>query len=136
MLITEPPPALISSGMPKRHPRHVPYRSSLIARQNSSSGALTAVSSCAVEPPALLWSTSRRPNLSTVARIADCRLSGSVTSADRDRFVSSEMRGFLAGPGIDLSNGHFGTLAREKNRGGAADPVTGAGDEGYLPCEP
>jgi hypothetical protein len=46
------------------------------------------------------------------------------------------MRGFLAGPGIDLSNGHFGTLAREKNRGGAADPVTGAGDEGYLPCEP
>jgi hypothetical protein len=46
------------------------------------------------------------------------------------------MRGFLAGPGIDLSNGHFATLAREKNRGGAADPVTGAGDEGYLPCEP
>jgi hypothetical protein len=46
------------------------------------------------------------------------------------------MRGFLAGPGIDLSNGHFGTLAREKNRGGAADPVTGTRDEGYLACKP
>jgi len=55
---------------------------------------------------------------------------------DRDRFVSSEVSGFLAGPGVDLSNGHFRAFAGEQDCGGAADPVTGAGDEGYLACEP
>src|SRR6202047_789065 len=145
MLITEPPPALISSGMPNRHPRNVPQRSSLIPRQNSSSGALTAVSSCAVEPPALLWRTSRRPNLSTVARIAAWRVSGVGTAvgvgvgrvgADRDRFVSRKVSGFLTGLGGDLSNGDFGAFAGEQNCGGTTNPVTGAGDEGYLACEP
>src|SRR5437773_280659 len=51
-----------------------------MARQNSSSGASTAVLSAAVEPPALLCSTWSAPNLSTVARIARSRLSGSLTS--------------------------------------------------------
>ena len=56
--------------------------------------------------------------------------------ADRDRFVSSEVSGFIAGPRIDLSNGDSGTLAGEQDCGGAADPVTGAGDEGYPAREP
>jgi hypothetical protein len=50
--------------------------------------------------------------------------------ADRDRFVSSEVSGFLAGPSIDLSNGDSGALAGELDCGSATDPVTGAGDEG------
>ena len=40
---------------------------------------------------------------------------------DRDSFVSSEVSGFVAGSGVNLHNSHFGTLAREKDRGGAAD---------------
>jgi hypothetical protein len=55
---------------------------------------------------------------------------------DRDRFVSSEVGGFLAGPSIDISNGDSGALANEQDCGGAADPVTGAGDEGYPAREP
>src|SRR5580704_7736104 len=51
-----------------------------MARQNSSSGASTAVSSRAVEPPALLCRMSSRPKCPTAARIARSRLSGSVTS--------------------------------------------------------
>ena len=78
--MTEPPPALTSSGIPNRQPRKVPKRSSFIARQNSSSGASTAVLSCAVEPPALLCSTSSRPNVSIAVRIAFWMLSGSVTT--------------------------------------------------------
>ena len=39
MLITEPPPDRMIAGMPKRQPRNVPNRSSLMTRQNSSSGA-------------------------------------------------------------------------------------------------
>ena len=80
MLMTEPPPDLAIAGMPKRQPRKVPYRSSLMARQNSSSGASTAVLSAAVEPPALLCSTCSPPKWPTVRRIACSRLSGSVTS--------------------------------------------------------
>jgi hypothetical protein len=60
-------------------------------------------------------------------------------SVERDGVVINRFQRdarFPRRPGIDLSNGHFATLAREKNRGGAADPVTAAGDEGYLPCEP
>src|SRR5437016_2202326 len=51
-----------------------------MTRQNSSSGASTTVLSCGVEPPALLCSTSRRPNVSSVVRIAAWRLDSSVTS--------------------------------------------------------
>jgi hypothetical protein len=40
--------------------------------------------------------------------------------------------GFLTGSGGDLSNGDFGAFAGEQNCGGTANPVTGAGDEGYL----
>ena len=46
-----------------------------MARQNSSSGASTAVSSRAVEPPALLCRMSSRPKCPTAARIARSRLS-------------------------------------------------------------
>jgi hypothetical protein len=56
--------------------------------------------------------------------------------ADRDRLVAGEMRGFLAGRGIDLGDSHFGAFAREQDGGGAADPGAGAGDEGDLACEP
>jgi hypothetical protein len=56
--------------------------------------------------------------------------------ADRDRLVAGEMSSFLAGPGIDLGNGDFGALTGEQDSGGTADPVTGAGDEGYLACKP
>ena len=73
--------------------------------------------------------------MSTVARIADWRLSGSVTSA-RIAIVSRKVSGFLAGLDIDLSNGDFRAFAGEQNCGGSANPVTGAGDEGYLACEP
>jgi hypothetical protein len=55
---------------------------------------------------------------------------------DRNRFVSSEVSGFLAGLGIDLTNRDFRALAGEQDCGGATDPVTGACDEGYLACEP
>src|SRR5260370_29737588 len=51
-----------------------------MARQNSSSGASTAVSSRAVEPPALLCRMSSRPKCATVVWLARSRLSGSVTS--------------------------------------------------------
>src|SRR5215510_4757288 len=51
-----------------------------MTRQNSSIGASITVLSCGVEPPALLCSTSRRPNVSSVARIAAWRLASSVTS--------------------------------------------------------
>src|ERR1700730_8527497 len=51
-----------------------------MARQNSSSGASTAVASRAGEPPALLCRMSSRPKCPTAARIARSRLSGSVTS--------------------------------------------------------
>src|SRR5688572_950317 len=80
MLITAPPPERIRAGMPWRQPRKVPKRSSLMTRQNSSTGASTTVLSCGVEPPALLWSTSRRPKVSSVVRIAVWRLASSVTS--------------------------------------------------------
>src|SRR5262245_20016258 len=80
MLMTEPPPDRMSAGIPWRQPRKVPKRSSLITRQNSSIGASTTLLSCGVEPPALLCSTSSRPNLSSVARIALCTLDSSVTS--------------------------------------------------------
>jgi hypothetical protein len=43
---------------------------------------------------------------------------------DRDRFVSREVSGFLAGLSIDLSNGDSGALAGEQDCGGVADPVT------------
>src|ERR671914_998510 len=80
ILITEPPPERINAGMPWRQPRKVPKRSSLMTRQNSSTGASTTVLSCGVEPPALLCRTSRRPNWSNVARIAVRTLDSSVTS--------------------------------------------------------
>src|SRR5437764_506592 len=70
MLMTEPPPDLAIAGMPKRQPRKVPKRSSLIARQNSSSGASTAVLSAAVEPPAVLCRTCSPPNLAAAAVLA------------------------------------------------------------------
>jgi NAD(P)-dependent dehydrogenase (short-subunit alcohol dehydrogenase family) len=63
-------PDRMSAGMPWRQPRKVPNKSNLITRQNSSSGASTTVLSCGVEPPALLCSTSKRPNVSSVVRIA------------------------------------------------------------------
>jgi hypothetical protein len=44
--------------------------------------------------------------------------------------------GFLAGPSIDLGNGDAGALAGEQDCGGAADPVTRAGDEDYPVREP
>src|SRR5688572_6209894 len=81
MLITAPPPERAMAGMPWRQPRKVPKRSSLMTRQNSSSGASTTEPSCGVDPPALLCSTSSRPNRSTVARIASRTLVSSVTSA-------------------------------------------------------
>jgi hypothetical protein len=72
---------------------------------------------------------------SSTSQSTDFDARGSV-GADRDRFVSSEVSGFLAGPSIDLSNGDPGALAGEQDCGGAADPVTGAGDEGNRPREP
>jgi hypothetical protein len=70
---------------------------------------------------------------------ADRRLQGvrvGHVGADRDRFVSSELGGFLAGLSVDLSNGDSGALASEQDCAGAADPVTSAGDEGYPAREP
>jgi hypothetical protein len=75
--------------------------------------------------------------LSTAARIADLQAVGvGHVGTDRDCFVSSEVSGFLAGLIIDLSNGDSGALASEQDCGGAADPVTGARDEGYPAREP
>ncbi len=54
VLITAPPPAAISFGMPYLHTKKVPNKSRLMARQNSSSGASVTISSLGVEPPALL----------------------------------------------------------------------------------
>jgi hypothetical protein len=44
--------------------------------------------------------------------------------------------GFLAGPGVDFSNGDLRTFAGEQDCGGTANPVTGARNEGHLACEP
>ena len=55
---------------------------------------------------------------------------------DRYRLVSREVSGFLAGPGVDLSNGDLRTFAGEQDCGGTANPVTGACNEGHLACEP
>ena len=57
-------------------------------------------------------------------------------SADRDRPVAGEMRGLLARGGIDIGDRDPGAFARKQDRRGAADPGTGASDEGYLACEP
>jgi hypothetical protein len=54
---------------------------------------------------------------------------------DRDRLVSGEVSGFLAGPGVDFSNGDLRTFAGEQDRGGTANPVTGARDEGHRAGE-
>jgi len=54
MLMIEPPPDLIMAGMPILEHRNVPNKSSLMTRQNSSSGAVVTGPSCSVEPPALL----------------------------------------------------------------------------------
>src|SRR5215472_16337332 len=107
-----------------------------MARQNSSSGALTAVSSCAVEPPALLEDVEAAE---LVDGGADCRsqtLRVGHIGTDRNRLVASEMRGFLAGQSVDLGNSHYGPFACEQHGGGAADPAAGASDEGYLACQP
>lgn len=50
--------------------------------------------------------------------------------------VSRKVSGFLSGPGVDFSNGDLRTFAGEQDCGGTANPVTGAGDEGHLACEP
>jgi hypothetical protein len=106
----------------------------LIARQNSSSGASTAVLSAAVEPPALLCRTCRPPNFSTVDRPLQAVGLGYICT-NGDRAVAGQMRGFLARSGVDLGDRDLGAFAREQNRGGAADPGARAGDEGDLPVE-
>ena len=74
--------------------------------------------------------------MSTVARIAACRLSGSVTSA-RIAIVSFPARCAASSPAA-TSISAIATLApsqAKKDRGGAADPVSGAGDErGSFPA--
>src|SRR5271165_808338 len=70
MLMTDPPPALISSGMPCLHDTNGPNRSSRITRQNSSSGTSVTIPSWAEDPPATLHSTLSRPNSATARAIA------------------------------------------------------------------
>jgi hypothetical protein len=120
----------MSAGMPKRQPRKVPNRSSLMTRQNSSIGASTTVLSCGVEPPALLCSTSRRPNVSSVVRMAAWKLTLSVTSV---RMAMA--RRLLAGRGGDVRHDYPGTFAREQHCRGAADSRSRTSDEGDFACQ-
>ena len=76
----EPPPDCFISGIAARLHSHVPKRSSLMQRQNSSSGASVSGPSFAVEPPALLKSTSSLPWCAKAVSNAFDTLSGSVTS--------------------------------------------------------
>jgi hypothetical protein len=54
VLTTQPPPLSMSAGIPCLQIRNVPHRSSLMTRQNSSTGASVTPASSVVEPPALL----------------------------------------------------------------------------------
>ena len=117
MLITEPPPDLISSGMPKpasekraveveldRPPEFVERR---VDRGVVLRGRAAGIVVQHVEPAEF------------VDRRAERRLQavglGDV-GADRDRAVAGEMRGFLARRGVDIGDRDLGALAREEDR--------------------
>ena len=61
MLMTEPPPARIISGIPYLLHKKVPNTSTRMQRQNSESGASVTGPSFAVDPPTLLCSTLSTP---------------------------------------------------------------------------
>ena len=49
--------------------------------------------------------------------------------ADGDRAVAGEMRGFVAGGGVDVGDGDTCAFARKQEGGGSTDAGAGTGDE-------
>jgi hypothetical protein len=129
MLITEPPPALISSGMPNRHPDKCAVKVELdrppefverrVDRGVVLLGRAAGIVVEHVEAAELVdGGADRRLQAVGVGHIG----------TDRDGFVPGEVSSFLARPDVDLSDGDFRAFAGEQDSGGAADPGTGAGD--------
>ncbi len=80
MLMIDPPPALTMCGMPSFEHRKVPNKSSLMARQNSSSLTSVTGPSTGEEPPALLCRMSSLPKRLMVSAKAASTLARSRTS--------------------------------------------------------
>ena len=138
--MTAPPPERMSSGMPKRQPRKVPKRSSVMARQNSSIGAFDHVgvlqggaAGVVVQhvEPAVMRNRLADGGLQAVG-LAHVGRDGDGLAAGG----SDAMRGLLAARRVDLGDDDAGALAGEQLGGGAADAGAGAGDEGDLAGEP
>src|SRR5438552_2566295 len=81
MLMTEPPPALISSGMPCLQQKASPFTLMAMVRSQMASVVVRTDSSASSKMPALLYSTSSLPKWSTAVLTQTATSPSRVTSA-------------------------------------------------------